>query len=686
MKIYYEREKIFDYIGEDGAKLRFGQFNDVDVNFAPKYTQFFCSGIFQVPGGPALMVLPWFLKGHINLVDGNISKSELIFFDLIKKIKYFIDSSIELKNNGENGLAFEIICHSFLKKSETFIKEIIKNNFFVDVEESSNSIKGKWNISADLKKGPRPLKFNCSFSSVNKNIKELAILKGTVKALKCRLKSRHNIALCNSILRLLFEVIEIPVTNQTLLRLNSGQNALTRHIDWPFIYEFIYNLFNNLSEKSVLAGISYKLPVDKFFEDVLRYLIEKVPGNKIGSQKRKDILGGSSWVSSDGLYLDDSNSEKARTYSIPDFTITNNNYYCVVECKYKPLRINFLNSKSTEVLSSFGRDDRNQLLSFALSVQPNLEMKNRKVVFNVVFPSVDVESIKLAALSFPYSKFSFNNFSKNITQRNFKDEVGSSNILRFNFVAINLAVALEYIKKGKAIEFGTELINQFTTRHMEVVKPAIISTSDIERKIQKRLALASLIVQELPHDRTLGRTKMAKILFLSDSMFNLDLGMNYMRAAAGPLDLDAIVNEKIGIEALADKNSFFKTKRTKKDEYENDRYNYSPSVNIKTARMLAENVLHESLEAIVSLIKLMKSLNTEQSEIVATLYGCWNDLLINNKFPTDDQIIGDFLENWHQSKKRFSDTPEVLHKWLAWMRRYNIIPIGEKILTYKVAS
>jgi hypothetical protein len=73
---------------------------------------------------------------------------------------------------------------------------------------------------------------------------------------------------------------------------------------------------------------------------------------------------------------------------------------------------------------------------------------------------------------------------------------------------------------------------------------------------------------------------------------------------------------------------------------------------------------------------LFEKLNIEQSEIVATLYACWNDCIIEKTELTDEKIIDKVWNNWHLSKQRF--TSKRLKKALEWMREQSLVPKGLK--------
>jgi type I restriction enzyme S subunit len=81
-------------------------------------------------------------------------------------------------------------------------------------------------------------------------------------------------------------------------------------------------------------------------------------------------------------------------------------------------------------------------------------------------------------------------------------------------------------------------------------------------------------------------------------------------------------------------------------------------------------------ERISTIIDLMRPMTTEQSEIVATLYACWHDLIAKGKKVSDQAIINDFLKNWHEKKKRFGK-PQ-LQRALTWMKDHGLVPTGRR--------
>lgn len=199
-----------------------------------------------------------------------------------------------------------------------------------------------------------------------------------------------------------------------------------------------------------------------------------------------------------------------------------------------------------------------------------------------------------------------------------------------------------------------------------------------EKALCRRLAISGLLVHLLHKDAHFGRTKLTKLFYLSDVHEGFDLETNYFREAAGPLDQRALYNENFGIEAMGRKYRLFETSAT------NNMLTYAPSTNMKLIREFSEKHLGNKAKGVIEIAKLFKGLTTDQSEIVATLYACWNDMLLQKRAPSDDDIINEFLHHWHPKKSRFSRAR--LSKAIAWMRDKRLVPSGKGRPTTRKAA
>jgi hypothetical protein len=148
---------------------------------------------------------------------------------------------------------------------------------------------------------------------------------------------------------------------------------------------------------------------------------------------------------------------------------------------------------------------------------------------------------------------------------------------------------------------------------------------------------------------------------------------DYYREAAGPLDQRALYNERFGIEALAQKYCLFHP------ELKGKMVRYRPLPDLGKIQRFATKHLGDTASRIAALANAFGRLTTDQSEIVATLYACWNDFIIQKREPTDDEIISEFLLHWHMKKARFSRVR--LAKALTWMRAQSLVQNGSGKLT-----
>jgi hypothetical protein len=202
---------------------------------------------------------------------------------------------------------------------------------------------------------------------------------------------------------------------------------------------------------------------------------------------------------------------------------------------------------------------------------------------------------------------------------------------------------------------------------------AVPEKTRFDKVLCRRLAVAGLLVRDLHADPSFGRTKLAKLFYLADANEDLGLETHYAREAAGPLDQRALYNQRIGIEALAQKYRFFQP------EISGKMVRYQPLEALKHVDRFSAKHLGAKVERIRVIASALKHLTTEQSEIIATLFACWNDFLIHNHSPTDDEIITEFLLHWHVKKGRFSRGR--LKKALSWMQSHARTPSGRGNLT-----
>lgn len=195
--------------------------------------------------------------------------------------------------------------------------------------------------------------------------------------------------------------------------------------------------------------------------------------------------------------------------------------------------------------------------------------------------------------------------------------------------------------------------------------------SELDMEARKRLVLGSHIIDSLKKGESLGSVKLQKILYLLDTHVELKLKTNYEREVAGPLDYNLMYSKEVGIQGLGEKYLSFKVKKRKSAE-ESDVY--EPLENLSQISRDLDSIFKEKSKQIKELILLMSGMKTYQSEIVATLYACWNDFIISKRKFTDGDIVKDYLENWHPKKKKYPK--KQLLDALKWMKQKGLVPKG----------
>jgi hypothetical protein len=60
---------------------------------------------------------------------------------------------------------------------------------------------------------------------------------------------------------------------------------------------------------------------------------------------------------------------------------------------------------------------------------------------------------------------------------------------------------------------------------------------------------------------------------------------------------------------------------------------------------------------------------------MATLFAGWNNLLLEGKQPTDEEIVYESRENW--SERKLGIDRELFFKALSWMKEHELVPTGK---------
>ena len=183
----------------------------------------------------------------------------------------------------------------------------------------------------------------------------------------------------------------------------------------------------------------------------------------------------------------------------------------------------------------------------------------------------------------------------------------------------------------------------------------------------QKVVLAAEITDQLHQERTFGRVKLQKILYLSEYHAQLPFQRSeYQRYAAGPHDPKAMYS----IEGQMKKQKWFDSRR-RKSGYGKE---YVPLERHEAYKQYYERYFVEKHEVIQRIIDLLRPKDTQFCEVVATLYGVWNDFLLEGQQPDDAAMFREAVTNWAPEKKEVP--PGLWPKALHWMRENSLVPTG----------
>lgn len=183
----------------------------------------------------------------------------------------------------------------------------------------------------------------------------------------------------------------------------------------------------------------------------------------------------------------------------------------------------------------------------------------------------------------------------------------------------------------------------------------------------KRAALAAYIADRLCDDPSFGKVKFQKALHLCEMHADaVEVEGNYFRQAAGPLDSQMMHS----VHSQLKKQGWFDIEERRGGRG----YVYRRGPKIHAYRKHFDRYFEGRAGTIDELLVLFAGMNTEQSEIVSTLYAAWNDLLLEGRDASPDAIIHLVLNEWAEEKRRISED-----RWsraIEWMRGKRLIPRG----------
>lgn len=202
-------------------------------------------------------------------------------------------------------------------------------------------------------------------------------------------------------------------------------------------------------------------------------------------------------------------------------------------------------------------------------------------------------------------------------------------------------------------------------RVVEAADPGEGAGRRSQERTFRRIVLSAEIVHRLHNESKFGRVKHQKIFHLCEYIAELpEIEGQYHRDAAGPLDNRLIYTNEQKLKQL----KWYETYERKLG------HGYRPMEKAGDHEKYLERYWPEKLSVIRNLIDIMRPWDTLSCEIFSTAYAVWNDLLLLGREVSDDAILDEILNRWHESKRR---VPE--RRWrdvFAWMREQGYVPRG----------
>ncbi|WP_181404587.1 hypothetical protein [Asticcacaulis tiandongensis] len=250
-------------------------------------------------------------------------------------------------------------------------------------------------------------------------------------------------------------------------------------------------------------------------------------------------------------------------------------------------------------------------------------------------------------------------------ERNKIVEFLKSEIAKLDSLTAEATRVIDILKERR-----TALISAAVTGKIDVRRPSaeIIDLATARRRLRGLLAIE--LIEKSQGRPTFGRTALQKHAYLAEAYAGVDeLAGRYLRNDYGPLDRDMIDDMESEAQALCGVITQTPTGSNRSITYLLSRP--VGSLSDELARQLGP----ERNTKLQRLYALLAPLNTHDVEGVATLFAVWNDYLIEQKEPSDDDIVNGFLNDWHPRKSE-NFTAQELHLRLNWMRRNGLVPTG----------
>lgn len=228
-----------------------------------------------------------------------------------------------------------------------------------------------------------------------------------------------------------------------------------------------------------------------------------------------------------------------------------------------------------------------------------------------------------------------------------------------NAVSYNTDTADSYLEEND-IDF-----EKYFNRGLKQIKPDDNHVLSKSQTFFRRVVLAAKITHDLCSEWTFGSVKFQKLVYLCEHASLMNFNTNYLKQAAGPMDNKFIHAVKPEFE----KQGWFKVEKVKKGQYE--KVQFTPLDGVNGYQTYYSNYYGNVHDEIQHLIDLFRTWKTDDVELVATIYSCWNEIIQSGE-PYSEELIVDKVYAFHKKKKKFS--VEEITNMTSWMHEQGIYP------------
>ncbi|WP_076592967.1 restriction endonuclease subunit S [Herminiimonas arsenitoxidans] len=296
-------------------------------------------------------------------------------------------------------------------------------------------------------------------------------------------------------------------------------------------------------------------------------------------------------------------------------------------------------------------------LKYLLLSQP-IQQRIRAKGTGATVQGIKASLLRLIDISFPTSLPS---------QRKIVEMLDSLNreTQRLESIYQQKLAALDELKKSLLHQaFSGELTKHFNTAVVIPFPKAKNDMAHIELHAGL-LAIAYQRHQEAGSAKFFHHVKSEKIVHMAEAYLGIDLGRTPIKDAAGPSDKQ----HRLDAENWAYESGFFSFKQVDGGAYDFKKLPKFDALVAQTKQMLGDRCAD-----LDRLLQLMLTMDMRTSELLATVYAAWNNLLLLQKSVDDEGIVLEARENWHPDKKKIPRSE--FFDMIAWIKQKNIIPLG----------